>query len=66
MVILCNGWTTRGVHFSTLLAIDNYSSSTCPFIALTAGPAAGGSYRARKPSQMQTLEQHRSGSHKLL
>lgn len=47
-------------------AIDSHSSSTCPFIALTAGPAAGGSYRARKPSQMQTLEQHRSGSHKLL
>lgn len=64
VIILCSGWTTKAVRFCASL----------PFLPMASRVSfqhlpiqqAGVGYRTRRPSYMQTLDQHRSGSHKLL
>ena len=61
--ILCDGWTRRGVHFSTHLRPAVFSSSQDPNHRMRQQAVV--SCRARKLSQREALEQYGSGSHKL-
>lgn len=66
--VLCGGWTRRGVCFSIHLQPVVSSSSTCSFQAGSQPRHAAEtavSYRVRKLSQREVLEQNGLGSHKL-